>query len=66
MPEHVSWEGVNPYLAGIWVRCAGCDEFMCTIHDLHVSDCDCPALEEMPSGLSEGPCVPSQLERADG
>lgn len=29
-----------------WVPCECCDEFVCTIHGGHVSDCACPPVEE--------------------
>ena len=33
--------------APAWVPCwNGCGEFLCMIHRLHVSDCDCPAIED--------------------
>jgi DNA (cytosine-5)-methyltransferase 1 len=29
-----------------WVRCHGCENFLCTIHGQHVADCPCPPIEE--------------------
>ena len=29
-----------------WIPCPCCDNFLCTIHDTHVHDCDCPPIEE--------------------
>jgi hypothetical protein len=28
-----------------WVRCESCEDFYCTIHELHAFECDCPPLE---------------------
>jgi hypothetical protein len=33
-------------LTAIWVRCETCDNFWCTIHEMHVHDCPCPPVEE--------------------
>jgi hypothetical protein len=29
-----------------WMPCPCCDEWICTIHELHVQDCDCPPLDD--------------------
>ena len=29
-----------------WIPCPGCDEFYCTIHQMHACDCDCPPVDE--------------------
>ena len=29
-----------------WVPCPLCDEWLCTLHQQHVSDCPCPPVEE--------------------
>ena len=28
-----------------WTACDMCEEYICNIHDRHVSDCDCPAID---------------------
>ena len=28
-----------------WVRCDSCDDFLCTIHGVHVHDCPCPTID---------------------
>ena len=28
-----------------WVRCECCDDFLCTIHGVHVADCSCPDID---------------------
>ena len=42
-----------------WAPCNCCDDYMCSIHQEHVYDCECPPLEEWtvdPYGLqAEGP-----------
>ena len=29
-----------------WIRCDCSPNFICTIHQIHVHDCDCPPVEE--------------------
>lgn len=29
-----------------WIRCTGCENFWCTIHEMHAHDCPCPPIEE--------------------
>jgi len=29
-----------------WVPCSSCEEYWCVAHKKHVSDCECPPLEE--------------------
>ena len=36
----------DPYLLGIWVPCALCEDYVCVRHHRHVADCDCPPLED--------------------
>ena len=36
----------DPYLAGVWVPCELCEDYVCVRHHQHVADCDCPPLEE--------------------
>jgi len=32
--------------SGVWVLCrGGCDDYWCTIHKLHVYDCECPGID---------------------
>lgn len=38
MPKHI-------YPA--WIKCGLCDEFWCTIHDMHVADCPCRPIEDL-------------------
>jgi hypothetical protein len=38
------WAAVAP----LWVKCDECEEFLCTLHRLHVSDCACPSIEDWP------------------
>jgi hypothetical protein len=28
-----------------WIRCDCCDDFICTIHKMHVADCSCPEID---------------------
>lgn len=32
--------------APAWQKCPDCDDFWCSIHFMHVADCDCPPIEE--------------------
>lgn len=29
-----------------WVFCEMCEDYFCTIHNEHVCDCECPAIED--------------------
>jgi predicted nucleic acid binding AN1-type Zn finger protein len=29
----------------VWEACDCCDEYLCNIHMLHASECDCPAID---------------------
>ncbi len=29
----------------MWARCPWCADFVCTVHEQHVGDCECPPLE---------------------
>lgn len=29
-----------------WIRCECCEDFLCTIHGMHVYDCDCAPIDE--------------------
>ena len=29
-----------------WIPCPGCDAFVCTVHDCHAFECDCPRIED--------------------
>jgi hypothetical protein len=40
-----------------WVRCEDCDDFICTLHDMHAYDCSCPAIEEWAEVLDD-PYIP--------
>lgn len=31
----------------LWIPCPCCDEYLCTRHELHVCDCDCPPINEL-------------------
>lgn len=31
-----------------WIPCPDCDEYLCTIHECHACDCDCPSVDEWP------------------
>jgi hypothetical protein len=31
----------------LWVPCDMCGDFICTKHQMHVSDCDCPGVDEL-------------------
>jgi len=33
-----TWSAYAP----IWVKCHCCEEFLCMLHELHVSECECP------------------------
>lgn len=35
-----------------WVPCIDCDEYFCTIHEMHAHECDCPPVDEWPAGSS--------------
>lgn len=46
-------EGQTPILvpnpnwsAPAWAPCECCDDYWCSLHELHTADCDCPPLEE--------------------
>jgi DNA (cytosine-5)-methyltransferase 1 len=39
------WHGKEP----AWVRCPCCEDYLCTIHQTHVHDCNCPPREEWES-----------------
>lgn len=42
-----------------WVPCLmGCGDFVCTIHDLHVYDCECPPLEDWTADPYAEPLTP--------
>jgi len=30
----------------VWVLCEACEDWYCTLHDLHVWECDCLPVEE--------------------
>jgi hypothetical protein len=36
------WLGKTP----AWVKCPCCEDYQCTIHGKHVTDCPCPPIEE--------------------
>lgn len=36
------WEQTLP----AWVPCPCCEDFLCTIHQMHAHDCECPGIEE--------------------
>ena len=42
-----------------WIKCEACDDFYCTVHHMHVYDCDCPPIDEWDidpySGTLPGP-----------
>lgn len=29
-----------------WVPCSACEDFLCTIHKMHVSECICPEIDD--------------------
>jgi hypothetical protein len=29
-----------------WIECDQCPEFWCNVHDVHASECPCPAVED--------------------
>lgn len=29
-----------------WIVCDCCEDYICTIHDQHVFECDCPAIDD--------------------
>lgn len=29
-----------------WVFCENCEDYLCSIHRVHVYECDCPPIEE--------------------
>jgi predicted nucleic acid binding AN1-type Zn finger protein len=29
-----------------WIPCEYCEEYFCTIHKMHVADCDCPPIDD--------------------
>lgn len=34
------------YDPSCWEKCRWCENYWCAIHEMHVHDCDCPAIEE--------------------
>lgn len=30
----------------IWIPCPGCDTFICTVHNCHAFECECPPIED--------------------
>lgn len=30
----------------VWVKCELCENFLCTLHEMHVHDCPCPPIED--------------------
>lgn len=43
LPEKSRFPAV---LVPAWVPCYECDEYYCTIHNRHASECDCPGVDE--------------------
>jgi len=49
----------QPTTTATWQRCDCCNEFVCTVHDQHASECDCPEIDQWDAaGLS--PYLPDQ------
>jgi hypothetical protein len=49
--------------APAWVPCEHCDEYYCTIHDMHACDCPCPPVEDwVVDPYSEGGGAATQLD----
>jgi DNA (cytosine-5)-methyltransferase 1 len=36
------WRGKSP----AWIKCPCCENYLCTIHEMHAHDCTCPAVAE--------------------
>lgn len=48
-----------------WIPCGGCEEFWCTIHGAHASQCPCPPIEDWEvDPYSDAPAGP--LARSEG
>lgn len=39
------WDSSGDEILPAWVRCMDCADFICTVHGLHVYDCNCPDVE---------------------
>ena len=41
----VKVNGANNQDEPAWVKCSWCEDYWCTIHEDHVHNCPCPAIE---------------------
>ena len=68
-PEHVGDPTMAQNEKAAWVQCPCCDNFVCSIHGVHVHECVCPPLEVWDSGLGMNPyegggnMTPESLEK---
>jgi DNA (cytosine-5)-methyltransferase 1 len=45
-PHVARYRDVRMFPPAAWVPCECCDEFVCTWHGGHASDCECPSIED--------------------
>lgn len=57
--DHTPRQAAGAIFPPAWMPCLCCDDFLCTIHGLHVADCTCPPVDDWaapPYGISSTPC----------